>query len=378
MSLTVLLQGDPRAPHQVRLGAALASRGHRVVVANAPAIAERIRSEYGATCEEINLETWGPFAWRSIRYWWALRNIRPDIVHLNYILVLHKVWTMVPGAPPFVATAWGSDLNNDEFMQRPDYKAAMQRILSQAGAITADSYQLLDRAQNLAGPTVPSELVLWGVDLDTFSRDRVAEDTAKWRNDLGLEKGQKVLLSPRQTAAHYHIDDIVRGFAGSLWSKEGILLIKCHGRPNEEERIEALKKLGRSLGIEDRLRFAPACPYERLAGLYALADAAVSALKVDGFPSTFSELFALQVPVVATNLPGYKGLLEDNHNALLFQPGDEASLVGALDRFFSDASLADRLRRGGEEFATKRADFRVTVDRFEALYHQSIERQRVS
>jgi glycosyltransferase involved in cell wall biosynthesis len=110
--------------------------------------------------------------------------------------------------------------------------------------------------------------------------------------------------------------------------------------------------------------------------LYALADAAVSALKVDGFPSTFSELFALQVPVVATNLPGYKGLLEDDGNALLFEPGDQTSLVRALDRFFSDASLADRLRAGGEIFAKKRADFRVTVDRFEALYHQSIEHRR--
>jgi len=376
MSLTVLLQGDPRAPHQARLGAALAARGHRVVVANAPAIAERIRNEYGAACEEVTLETWGPYAWRGIRYWWTLRDIRPDVVHLNYISGLYQVWTKVPGAPPYVATAWGSDLNNEELMQKPAYKRGMQRILSHAGAITADSYQLLERAQSLAGDAVPSELVLWGVDLAVFSRDRVVEDIAKWRQELGIELGQKVLLSPRQTAAHYHIDDIIRGFAGSLWSKEGILVIKCHGRPNEEERVEGFKALGRSLGIADRLRFAPACPYERLAGLYSLADAGVSALKVDGFPSTFSELFALQVPVVATNLPGYKGLLEDNRNALLFEPGDEPSLVRALDRLFSDTSLAERLRRGGDEFAKNRADFRVTVDRFEALYHQSIDQRR--
>lgn len=376
MSLTVVLQGDPKAPHQVRLGAALAKRGHRVIVANAPGISERIRSEYGATCEDVTLETWGPYAWRSLRYWWALRDIRPDVVHLNYILGLHEVWTMVPGSPPYVATAWGSDLNNDEFMQRPKYKAAMQRILSHAGAITADSYQLLERAIRLAGDTVPSELVLWGVDLDGFSRELAMEDSVKWRDELGIKQGQRILLSPRQTAVHYHVDDIIRGFAGSLWSNDGILIIKCHGRANEDQRIEELKALGRSLGVEDRLRFAPACPYERLASLYALADAAVSALKVDGFPSTFSELFALQVPVVATNLPGYKGLLEDNLNALLFEPGDEKSLVRALDSFFSDASLADRLRQGGDEFAKNRADFRATVDRFEALYHQSIEQRR--
>ena len=333
MSLTILLQGDPRAPHQVRLGAALSARGHRVIVVNAPEIAQRIHSEHGQTCEEISLTKKGPYWWRIVRHWLSLRNVRPDVVHLNYILTMHKTWANLPGGPPYIATAWGSDLNNEEFMRRPEYLRAMKRIFQRSAAITADSHQLLDRAKSLAGDNIPADLVLWGVDIDVFDRQRVVDDTARWRTELGIESGQRVLLSPRQTLPFYHPKDIIRGFAASEWSQRDVLLLKCHGRPKEAAYVEELKTLTRDLGIEQRVRFVPPCPYERLPGLYCLADVAVSALHVDGFPATFSELFALRVPVVATNLPGYAGLLEDGKNAILFEPSNQESLVraGGLD-----------------------------------------------
>jgi glycosyltransferase involved in cell wall biosynthesis len=376
MSLTVLLQGDPRAPHQVRLGAALSARGHRVIVVNAPDIAERIRGEYGQACEEVSLVKSGPHAWRLLQHWLKLRKIQPDVVHINYILTMYTTWANLPGGPPYVATAWGSDLNNDTFMQMPKYVEAMRRILQGAGAITADSYQLLERAKGLVNDQVPAELVLWGVDMDVFSRQRVVEDSAKWRAELGIAPGQRVLLSPRQTLPLYHPDDIIRGFARSQWAQGGVLLVKCHGRPQETAYVEELKVLTRRLGVESQVRFVPPCPYERLAGLYCVADAAVSSLYIDGFPSTFSELFALRVPIVATNLTGYAKLLEDSKNALLFAPGDEESLVRALNRLASDDILSERLRREGEVFANAQANFRVTVDRFESLYHEIIDKRR--
>lgn len=376
MSLTILLQGDPRAPHQVRLGAALAARGHRVIVVNAPEIAERIRSEHGQTCEEVSLTKKGPHWWRIARHWLTLRDIRPDIVHINYVLTMYTTWANLPGGPPYIATAWGSDLNNEVFMAMPKYVRAMKRIFQRAAAITADSHQLMSRAKALAGDKVPSELILWGADIDAFDRQRVLEDTERWRAELGIESGQRVLLSPRQTLPFYHPEDIIRGFAASEWSKNGVLLVKCHGRPKEAAYVDELKALTRELGIEQRVRFVAPCTYDRLPGLYCLADAAVSALHVDGFPSTFGELFALRVPVVATNLPGYAGLLDDGRNALLFEPSDQESLVRALNRLATDTSLSERLRDEGIVFVKEKADFRVNVDRYEALYHEAIKKRR--
>lgn len=373
--LVVLLQGDPRAPHQVRLGAALLGRGHRVIVVNAPEIAQRIRDEYGLDCEELSLASKGAHWWRVLRQWWALRNVKADVVHINYILLMYETWLDIPGAPPYVVTAWGSDLH--KVMERPAKQIRiMQRILRHAAAITADSFPLLDRAKSLCADEVPSNLVLWGVDRHVFSRERVANDTAQWREQLGISPGQRVVLSPRQQAPSYHPEDIVRGFAKSLWSKDAILIIKCHGRPMEETYVDQLRNLAQSLGVEEQIRFAPACSYDRLPGLYCLANVAISALHTDGFPATFPELFALGVPVVASNIPGYAGLLDDGKNALLFAPGDVGALASALDRLITDATLAERLVNEGEAFVDQRADFKVTVEAFESLYYEAVAKRK--
>ena len=61
-SLTVLLDGDPLAPQQARLGAALVARGHRVVVLDAPAVVEAMHRQFGAEAHDLrSLPTWtGP------------------------------------------------------------------------------------------------------------------------------------------------------------------------------------------------------------------------------------------------------------------------------------------------------------------------------
>ena len=307
----------------------------------------------------------------------AQPQVPVDVVHLNYLCAGYRTWANVPGAPPYIATAWGSDLNDEVFRRPPEHTRSMKQILQSAAAITADSHQLLGRAQMLTGDRVPRKLVLWGVDLDVFSRDRVREDAARWRGELGIDPAQSVVLSPRQTLAHYHPDEILRGFATSQWAKNGVLLFKCYDQQQDTAYVDELKTLVQSMGLDNRVRFVPPCAYERVPGLYSLADVAVSALSVDGFPSTFSELFALGVPLVATNLPGYASLLENERNALLFEPGDHYALTRAFDRLFGDASLRERLRQEGQAFAMEKANFQRTIDAFESLYHGALETKRL-
>ena len=59
---------------------------------------------------------------------------------------------------------------------------------------------------------MPAEQVLWGVDLTTFDPAKAKGAGRAWRARLGLEDGRPVVLSPRQTRPHYHVDRIVRAF----------------------------------------------------------------------------------------------------------------------------------------------------------------------
>jgi glycosyltransferase involved in cell wall biosynthesis len=374
--MTVLLHGDPRAPQQARLGAALAARGHRVIVADAPAVAATIRGEHGQACETVSLPSFGP---GILRRFWAKRRAHAlgvDVVHLNFIRPWHDIWSKMQGGPPYVATAWGTDINEEVFKKPRRVTARVDHVLAHAAALTADSVPLLAKAKAKAraggAAEIPSDLVLWGVDLQSFDRARVLDGSARWRRALGVEPGQRVLLSPRQTKPHYHVDRILRAFAASRWAKGDVFVIKLHGRPEEAPYVAELKALAASLGVAERVRFADPCPYPELPALYAAADAAVSLLEMDGVPSTFCELMALEVPIVASDLPAYEGVLEDGDRALLVPPQDHGALARALDRLIEEPDLGPRLASRGRAWALSRADWQRCVDQFEALYRSAI------
>jgi 2-deoxystreptamine N-acetyl-D-glucosaminyltransferase/2-deoxystreptamine glucosyltransferase len=56
------------------------------------------------------------------------------------------------------------------------------------------------------------------------------------------------------------------------------------------------------------------------------------------------EALALGTPVIATAVGGVPEVVEDGVNGLLVPPNDVGALAKAIDRFFVDDELRDRLR----------------------------------
>ena len=375
--LTILLDGDPQAPQQARLGAALAARGMRVVVLDAPAVAKQIRGEFKQTCEELtSLPRWlGPVrGWLLQR---AVRRLGVDVVHLNYLSPRQRVWADAPDGPPYVATAWGSDLNREAFQFSDAHEAQLDVVLRHASAVTADSLPLLRKAKARMGQSpAPTELVYWSADLAEFEPTKARAQAAAFRQQLGIGADVRVLLSPRQPRPHYFVDRIIAAFAESAWATQGVLVLKSHGKVSEDKDMQQLLALAHKLGVGDRVLTAPRVAYDELAGIYAMADAAVSMPEADGVPSTFLELMALEVPIVATDLPGYEGVLVDQERALLVPPGDHAALVGALNRLWTEPELARHLTTHGRTWALAHADWRHGVDQWIALYDHALTHPR--
>ncbi len=369
---TVLLDGDPHAPHQARLGAALAERGLNVVILDAPDVAARIRQEFGQTCAVLQgpKRRTGPLAW--MRLLTAVRRLDVDVVHLNYLRPGQRVWRW-PGAPPYVATAWGSDLNEQDFPRSAWYGQKVDGILAGAAAISADSVPLLEAARRRAGGRSgqPAELILWGVDTDRFQRQTHQEAAAAMRAELHIQAEDMVLLSPRQTAPHYRVDDIVKAFAASTWAERGVLVIKLHDKPDEQRQVAELQALAETLGVGEKIRFSPRCAYHLLPAVYAMADVAVSAVRVDGVPSTFCELMALQVPVLAVDLPAYDGVLEADRGRRV-AAGDVPAMSAALDELAGDDALRAQLGQAGRRWAVAHSDWRRCVDRWVGLYEGAL------
>ncbi len=376
---TVLLDGDPQAPQQARLGAALAARGWNVLVLDAPHVADQICREFGQPCKELHSLPRRLFALHAWHLQRMARSHHVDVVHLNFVTPRQRVWVGEAKGPAYVATAWGSDLNREIFRRSAAHDAAVDAILAGASAVTADSWPLLRKAEARMGNNpAPRQWILWGADLQQFSRAAATDNAQAIRLQLGIPAGAKVLLSPRQPQRHYHVERIVEGFAASRWATEGVLVLKLHGKSGEDAYLYELMALAKRLGVADRVLLAPRVPYDQLPGLFALADAAVSLPEADGVPSTFLELMAMQVPIVATDLPDYEGVLPHGERGLLVPAKDKHALVRALDQLLEQPQETAAMVERARQWALANADWSQSVAQWEALYRQAIAGKRRS
>lgn len=111
------------------------------------------------------------------------------------------------------------------------------------------------------------------------------------------------------------------------------------------------RALAAELGINGRVTFAGFVPHaevrDRLAGagvaIVPLPDRLMSRYFTS--PLKVFDYMAAGVPIVASDLPALRDVLQDGDNALLVPPGDPAALATAMRRLLVNAGLADRLRR---------------------------------
>jgi glycosyltransferase involved in cell wall biosynthesis len=106
----------------------------------------------------------------------------------------------------------------------------------------------------------------------------------------------------------------------------------------------ALERRALELGMADRVRFLGALRRERVLELFRAADAAILSSSWENFPHTVVEALAVGTPVVATAVGGVGEVVTEGENGLVVPSGDAPALARAIERYFGDAELRERLR----------------------------------
>jgi glycosyltransferase involved in cell wall biosynthesis len=157
---------------------------------------------------------------------------------------------------------------------------------------------------------------------------------AELRERLGID-GPTVVFAgriTRQKALDVALDAVAR--------VSGVTFLVAGDGPE----LAAVRRRSAALGLDGRVRFLG--PQSRLGvlELFAAADASLLSSSWENFPHAVVEALAVGAPVISTSVGGVAEVVHDGENGLLVPAGDVEALAGAIERYFADGDLRERLR----------------------------------
>ena len=348
--------------HVRQLAAELRTRGHRTTIlapgsrpsedAGVRIAGRPVRVPYRGTVAPISFS---PGAWRRIRS--AMRSFDPDLIHAHEPLTPSTSMLAVLAAEAPVVATFHASLDRSRLMELAG--PALRQVSGRIDAAVAVS----DAAASFVRRVVrgPLEIVPNGVDVRAFSDPG--------RPVEGLPAGPKILWVNRL--------DPQKGFEMMLRAFEQIasevgevhLLVAGDGR----DRV-----LLRSLpgDLRSRILRLGTVAHEALPRYHAAADVFVSpATGQESFGIVLVEAMAAGVPVVASDIEGYREVVRDGIDGLLAPPNDPNALAAAIRRVLSEPELAAALKAAGRSRA-QAFSWQAVAPRLEAVYDRVLSARR--
>lgn len=147
----------------------------------------------------------------------------------------------------------------------------------------------------------------------------------------------------------------------------------------EDRFILQMKKLCRSLGVDQAFRFWGWKSGDELLDIYGQADVFTMPSLTEALGVVFLEAMACGLPVVGTSVGGIPEIIEHRYNGLLVEPANPAQLAHALIQALTDDTLREQLIEGGlataSQFSVERM-MNCTYGVYRSVINSGAERNR--
>jgi glycosyltransferase involved in cell wall biosynthesis len=311
--------------------------------------------------------------WRFMRY--GMRAVRAimglcrsegvDVVqcHLSDAEFLGITAAALSRTPVIITTLHGPQMlpNRPWWSGRSMLRRIVTRLLyCCVDHIVAVSAEVAEQAhRQLRAPLSKITTIINRIDTDSYA---ASTDTTAVKKSLGLGphsraittvarlellKGHTCLLSALAMLAKH------RGDVYLLLLGDG----SCHVQLEAQCRASGLEGRVQFLGTRDDVR-----------QILGASDIFAFPSFAEGTSLALMEAMASGLPIVASDIPGNRTLLEHGENALLVPPGDTAALASALGRLLDNPAQAQALGAEARAFVREHFDIRATVSALEQLW----------
>lgn len=193
---------------------------------------------------------------------------------------------------------------------------------------------------------------------------------ARARAALALPSGAPVLVNVGRQEFQKGQRFLLRAMAAVLDHHHGAVLLVAGRRGHASPDLERLRE---GLGLGERVRFLG--HREDVPEILAAADLFVFPSVYEGLGGALIEALALEVPIVASDLPAIREVVEAGRTGLLVPPADPAALAGGILTLLGDPDRARVLATRGRETFERRFTLEGTIGRMAALYASVLDRE---
>jgi glycosyltransferase involved in cell wall biosynthesis len=132
-----------------------------------------------------------------------------------------------------------------------------------------------------------------------------------------------------------------------------------------------LKGEAEALGVAERVRFIGAV--DSMTDVLACLDVFALPSIWEGLPMAILEAMSGGVPIVATDVGGVGGALEDGKTALLVPPADPAAFADGLARMLASAETRERLAKNAREEFDRNFSSGAMARSYTELYERALD-----
>jgi 1,2-diacylglycerol 3-alpha-glucosyltransferase len=180
--------------------------------------------------------------------------------------------------------------------------------------------------------------------------------------------GIPIILHVGRLCKEKRIDMVLRAFRNVLKKSDAILVITSNGP--DEKRLLALAK---DLGISNKVRFTGYLSLQDLNNVYSNSDLFVAASDTETQGLVVLEAMANGCAVIARNATGFKDVIFDGKNGLLFD--NQKELEEKILMLLKNKAKRDRFVTEGFKTAKKFSPDRI-VKKLEEYYENNLNQEK--
>lgn len=261
------------------------------------------------------------------------RQIQPDVVNTHYASG-YGLLSRLANIHPQVLSVWGSDVYDFPKVNRLN-KAIVVGNLKKADAIASTSHVMAEQVRRLMNnPNQPITITPFGVNIDKFTPEGEAV------------KDDNIFLfgTIKKLTYKYGIDYILKAFALFMekWKAEGSLgrvphLFIC-GKGENRKDFENLRD---ELGLAPYVEIQGYIPNDEVPKLLRSFDLFClgSVEDSESFGVAAVEAMACGLPVLATDVDGFKEVIENNITGFIVPRMNAEAMADKMWQLYTDPTL---------------------------------------